>query len=99
MKINNLFLPKSDLIKGFKQSILTVCWEYNQKAQSEIKTYLEKLFFVYLMKLVSFWDVLIVRPKDENKLKWLHNIPILSHNFLQDTNMCVYLVFGQIVLK
>lgn len=39
------------------------------------------------MKLVCFWDVLIV--KDENKLKWLHNIPILSHNFLQDTNMCV----------
>lgn len=39
MKINHLVLPKSDLIKGFKQSILTVCWELKPKSSIRKKVF------------------------------------------------------------
>lgn len=54
MKTNHLVLPKSDLIKGFKQSILTVCWELKPKSSVRNKKVLRKIIFCLFDEISLF---------------------------------------------
>lgn len=55
MKINHLVLPKSDLIKGFKQSILTVCWELKPKSSFRDKKVFTKIILCLFHEISLFF--------------------------------------------
>lgn len=55
MKINHLVLPKSDLIKGFKQSILTVFWELKPKSSVRNKRVFTKIILCLFDEISLFF--------------------------------------------